>query len=50
MLNAEYDRYNSSGNIPAVKAAGAARIHPQLFLPLCNDGPVALANIIWYYK
>jgi len=44
-LNAEHDRYNSSGNTPAVKSAGAARIHPLLFFPLCNDSLFALAEV-----
>lgn len=44
LLNAEYDKSNRSVNILAVKSGGAARVHPWLFLPLCNNGLVALAE------
>lgn len=45
MLNAEYDKCNRSVNILAVKSVGAAGIHPQLFLPLCNDWLLALTEV-----
>lgn len=45
MLNAEQDKCNRSVNILAVKSNGAAGIHPQLFLPLCNNWLVALTEV-----